>query len=184
MPWELENFTEQVASVLEGYPYLELPLLRSELRKHPGLDTVARQPAEALFPEAREPECAKAGLLLMLGGWEYSHETAQDVANPEGSYWHAIAHRVEPDYGNAGYWFRQVGTHPLFKPLAAGALEVIKASQLNWTALEAWDPFSFLEFCEQASKKRDQSIHRAAVAIQSLEWRLLFEYCAAASARA
>ena len=35
--------------------------------------------------------------MLLLGDWERSHELSQDNPSREGSYWHAIAHRIEPD---------------------------------------------------------------------------------------
>ena len=49
---------------------------------------------------------------------------AQDLETQEGSYWHAIVHRQEPDAGNSGYWFRQVGKHPIFPALRARAAEI------------------------------------------------------------
>src|SRR4051794_21976116 len=115
-----EYFSETVAFVLADYPALQLPLLKSELRKHPQLDSIAQQSPGALFPNARDPESAHSGLLLMMGGWQQSHEVAQEIGRREGSYWHAITHRIEPDMGNAGYWFRRVGSHPIFEELRSG----------------------------------------------------------------
>ncbi|GMN09123.1 hypothetical protein MTsPCn9_04210 [Croceitalea sp. MTPC9] len=39
--------------------------------------------------------------------WEASHEIAQDLYTPIGSWIHAHLHRVESDEFNAGYWYRQ-----------------------------------------------------------------------------
>jgi hypothetical protein len=184
MGLDLEYFSEEVASVLAGCPDPQLPLVRSEMRTHPRLDSVARQSARELFPGARDPESAHSGLLLMMGGWQQAHEAAQEIARREGSYWHAITHRIEPDIWNAGYWFRLVGSHPIFEDLRNGVAEIIAQNpDARWTIREAWDPFRFLDLCEMAASEKDGASHRLAIAIQSLEWRLLFEWCAAKTAR-
>ncbi|MDA0195996.1 MAG: hypothetical protein O2887_13270 [Bacteroidetes bacterium] len=53
-------------------------------------------------------------LLLALwydkkGDWNKSHEIAQDIHTPEGSWIHAYLHRKEGDIWNADYWYRQAG---------------------------------------------------------------------------
>src|SRR5580704_4979982 len=70
--------------------------------------------AARLFPQSRAPEAAVAGLLVYFSCMEEAHQVAQDVESAEGSFWHAIVHRREPDAGNAGYWFQRVGAHPIF----------------------------------------------------------------------
>jgi hypothetical protein len=180
MSLDLEYFSERVASVLEGYPHVDLPLSKADLIEHPQLDSIARQPSHMLFPGGRDPEAAHSGLLLLLGGWEQSHEIAQTIDRLEGSYWHAIIHRAEPDTGNAGYWFRRVGPHPIFEELRRGAAEIVKQNpSARWNAPAPWNPFEFAEFYAKALAKKDSPQYRVAAAIHSLEWRLLFEWCAA-----
>lgn len=180
MSLDPECFGEGVAPLLEGYPHIELPLVKSDFNKHPQLDSIARQPSQDLFPKARDPEAAHAGLLLLLGGWEQSHEIAQTINRPEGSYWHAIIHRAEPDTWNAGYWFRRVGRHPIFEELRSGAAEIVMQHPApRWNAPDPWDPFDFAEFYQKAIAKKDSTQYRVGAAIHSLEWRLLFEWCAA-----
>ncbi len=77
-------------------------------------------PVEELFPDARDGKAALAGLFLLYGHWDLSHQISQDVTSREGSYWHAIAHRLEPDSWNSSYWFRRVGEHPIFSGLYYG----------------------------------------------------------------
>jgi len=41
------------------------------------------------------------------GDWEKSHELAQDVNTPDGSWVHAYLHRKEGDQFNAQYWYNR-----------------------------------------------------------------------------
>jgi hypothetical protein len=132
-----------------------------------------------LFPSARAPRAALAGLYLYFSCRDEAHEVAQSDSSAEGSYWHAIVHRQEPDAGNSGYWFHRVGEHPVFP----GLLEAARATGaahpdagLNFST--AWDPLEFIEICEQARRRPGSALERAALEIQRAEWQLLFDYCA------
>ena len=57
------------------------------------------------FPRARVPEAALSGLYLYFSCWDEAHVIAQDLSSAEGSFWHGIVHRQEPDAENASYWF-------------------------------------------------------------------------------
>lgn len=180
MALELEHLTEPVASVLADFGEIRLPLVKSELREHPKLRWFAEQRPESLFPETRHAAAAFSGLMLLLGGWRECHETAQDLASAEGSYWHAIAHRIEPDFWNSGYWFRRVGKHPIFEKLRDGAASLADGtSGANWKVGDVWDPLAFVKLCEELLGKRHDSRHQLAWAVQALEWELLFTWCAA-----
>jgi hypothetical protein len=95
--------------------------------------------ARTLFPNSRAPEAALAGLYLRFGGWAEAHEIAQEIETPEGSYWHALVHRAEPDESNAAYWFRQVGRHPILEAVAKAASESAMSNaereRLEWQLL-------------------------------------------------
>ncbi len=129
--------------------------------------------SETLFPGARSPEGAMAGLWLYFSCFEQSHTVAQELHTPEGSYWHAIVHRLEPDDWNSGYWFRRVGAHPVFPELLSGA----KALGFQPSG-SAWDPFAFIEFCAAARNRPGSATERVAREVQRLEWQLLFAWCA------
>lgn len=43
------------------------------------------------------------------GDWEASHDIAQDLHTPMGSWIHAYLHRKEGDDWNAKYWYSQAG---------------------------------------------------------------------------
>jgi len=130
-----------------------------------------------------------AGLLQIHDFWEASHEAAQ-VADDLGersfsAYWHGIAHRREPDAGNAAYWFRQVGRHPLFPALhdAAGALlEAQGDDRLAERLLGqgGWNPSAMIDLCTEA--RPDTPNEALARRLQRLEMQLLLDATAAAAA--
>src|ERR1051325_9029247 len=64
---------------------------------------------DGLFPAADEPRPAMAGLFLYFSCFEEAHRLIDDCDTTEGRLWHAIVHRLEPDSGNAAYWFRRAG---------------------------------------------------------------------------
>jgi hypothetical protein len=135
-------------------------------------------PPGELFPNARDAQSALAGFLLLAGHWEASHRVSQDVASREGSYWHAIAHRIEPDSWNSNYWFRRVGPHPIFAPLCEQAAVLVVDSNVPWRLKPDWDPKLFLDFCDEARTQSNRDKGQLASQIHTLECRLLFEWCA------
>jgi len=124
------------------------------------------------------PGAALAGLYLYFSCWEEAHEIAQHLSTREGDYWHAIVNRQEPDAGNAGYWFGQVGAHPIFPLLRE------QAAQIGVDFGPRWDPVAFVKMCERARKQPGSELERQALETQRAEWQLLFDYCAAKTGRA
>ena len=138
---------------------------------------------EKLFPGARSAKGALSGALLLCGCWSSAHEVAQGDASPEGSYWHGIIHRQEPDTANAAYWFRHAGGHPIFAELRAAAAEVLdNYRDAPWRLGPSWDPFQFLAWCDEVRNKPDSEFYDAAVAIQHVEWQQLFGWCVSPAA--
>ncbi len=126
--------------------------------------TEVREELDAVMPTL--PLGCRAGLWLAFGHWERAHQVAQDLESPEGRFWHAVLHRREPDAGNAKYWFRQVGPHPIFPELATAAIA------LGYD----WDAARFVDDCE---RHRDTGSETETVlkAVQAREWELLFAWC-------
>ncbi|QNK56657.1 hypothetical protein [Paenibacillus sp. PAMC21692] len=64
-------------------------------------------------PPANKQDIAlMAGLHLRNDSLDRSHSYAQQIEDDAtGSYWHAIMHRMEQDFWNSKYWFRQAGRH-------------------------------------------------------------------------
>ena len=52
------------------------------------------------------------------GDWESSHDIAQEIGSPMGSWIHAYLHRKEGDKWNAKYWYGRAG-----KPFPEYSLE-------------------------------------------------------------
>jgi hypothetical protein len=129
--------------------------------------------------EVRRPDFARAclsGLWLYHDFLDESHALSVEIATAEGSFWHAIMHRREPDYANAAYWFRKVGPHPVFDALAPAALELAAASSVPVATPSPWNPFWFIDFCESCVVRKEPGEELARL-IQKREWELLFEYC-------
>lgn len=142
----------------------------------------------ALGPHpVRDQDMARAclaGLWLYHEFLDESHLLSQDLDTAEGSFWHGIMHRREPDFSNAKYWFRRVGRHPIFEPLRAEAAALAR-SETDKAAAEVgaflvrqtiWDPFAFIDLCAAAINKR-APCEMLCRRIQACEWQLLFEYC-------
>ena len=114
-----------------------------------------------------------AALACSSGLWLYhdfldrSHAISQDLETPEGSFWHAILHRREPDPSNSKYWWRKVGGHPVLDRI------VEQAPRLGYRYTS---PLDFVDFCERVrgSNTPDEILARK---VQHLEWQTLFHHC-------
>ncbi len=136
-----------------------------------------------VFPEADRASrlALVAGLLQMYDFWDASHEAAQqaDDLGERGSsaYWHGIAHRREPDPGNAAYWFRRVGRHPIFADLARSARPLLDAHGEAATSSRllagGWDPMAMIDLCSRV--RPGSPVESLARQIQRLEIWLLLE---------
>jgi hypothetical protein len=125
----------------------------------------------------------KAGLFQWHGWLDDSHQLSQSIEGLGrhhcGDYWHAINHRREPDYSNAKYWFRQLGAHSVFSQLpsfVAAAFEPL-GTQGNWPKRlikdGKWDPFAFVDLCEECRGDEDGPLSIAARQLQAVEMQLL-----------
>ena len=130
------------------------------------LESVLNQmTVEDLFPAGTADQnlanCCLAGLWLLHNFLDQSHQISQEIHTREGSFWHAIMHRLEGDFWNSKYWYRKVDEHPVFHALPGGG---------------TWNPNDFVDQCESAQSagaEAAKTVQQTAV----LEWKTLFEYC-------
>jgi hypothetical protein len=113
----------------------------------------------------------RAGLWLAFDFLDEAHEISQGIDTREGSYWHALMHRREPDHSNAAYWLRRVGAHPIFADLARAAADLGYAGNGA-----GWDAFAFNDACE-AHRGKGGAAEELLRRVQRAEWELLFAYC-------
>ena len=125
--------------------------------------------------------CCRSALWLFHDFLDESHQISQTVETATGSYWHGIMHRREPDYSNAKYWFRRVGSHAVF-PAVCEAARVL-ASRLSTgddglflAEQSVWDPFAFIDYCQQIAAGRSAA-ETLARRVALLEWQVLFDHC-------
>lgn len=156
-----------------------MPLASGACSNREAARLISKASPASLFPSAPHPEAAYAGLWLYFSCLDESHRVSQGVPSREGSFWHAIMHRQEPDEGNSGYWFRRVGSHPVFEDLGRAAGEIVAGHPgCSFQPGGEWDPFAFIRFCEEARRRPGTTDERTALEIQRAEWQLLFDYCA------
>ena len=131
----------------------------------------------------------QAGLFLMNDFYEESHSSSQSIeglgAYHTGDYWHAILHRREPDYGNAKYWFRHVGQHPIFAELVSavdrhfdeaqgGTASALQQWKTRLIKNGNWDAFAFVDLCSAA--QNNPALRAWCEQVQYVEMLLLLEY--------
>jgi hypothetical protein len=129
-----------------------------------------------------------SGLLLWNDSLTESHTLSQGIETSNGSYWHGIVHRREPDYSNSKYWFRRVGPHPIFPALHQAALEALRGAGhgFRWASettalLESrgeWDPHAFVDWCQACEQGVLSPQTRAVLEqIQLREMEILLDHC-------
>ncbi|QDU58598.1 hypothetical protein [Aeoliella mucimassa] len=117
-----------------------------------------------------------SGVWLLYDYLDDSHNISQGISGPTGSFWHGIMHRREGDFSNAKYWFRNVGYHPVYEPLARVAEQL--ADQFDAAGVLPagnWDAMAFVDACQQAVRRNTHA--EFCRAVQQAEWELLFDHC-------
>lgn len=159
MQFDLSSDNQPVTGLVTAEAFANFARRGPSLDKRPVLEELSSQ---RLFTEIKSPDmanCCVSGLWLLHNFLHESHEISQSIHTVEGSWWHAIMHRLEGDYWNSKYWYRKVGDHPAFAEMA-----------------DDWDPRRFVDRCERdrgVAAESGGELHEVACA----EWRCLFQYC-------
>jgi hypothetical protein len=172
--FDLSKYDPRVGKILalDGAGERLMPLASGTCSSAEAYKLLQAASASDLFSGSRAPDAAMSGLYLYFSCLDEAHTIAQAIETPDGSFWHGIMHRQEPDAGNAGYWFRRVGKHAIFPALweAAGGLGYANGS--------SWDPLGFIGACEDARLQAGSDRERLMQKVQLAEWQLLFDHCA------
>ncbi|HSG71210.1 MAG TPA: hypothetical protein VLA12_12385, partial [Planctomycetaceae bacterium] len=156
----------------------------------PGLGNALSKLSESdLVPgaaSAADAKAVKAGVLLIHDFLEASHSISQSIEGEgihnNGDYWHALMHRREPDFENSKYWFRRVGTHPVYSDLSAAAVSLASTSNCSevssWVdrlTSRGWDAFAGVDFFQEVHQaaRQGSELHLFAEKLQMLEMLLL-----------
>jgi hypothetical protein len=159
---------------LDGGGFRPMRLAPTQPTSTAALAELKKWKAGDLFSNSRVPDGAMAGLYTYFSAFDAAHGIAQDLETVDGSFWHGILHRQEPDAFNASYWFRRVRSHAVFAPLNR------EAAKLGYATGRDWDALQFIEFCEAARRRPGSAEEELAMRVQLVEWQLLFNYCAEA----
>ena len=125
-----------------------------------------------------------SGLWLGHDFLDQSHNLSQDLHTQEGSYWHGIMHRREPDYSNAKYWFRRVGRHPIFDAVGRKVTQLMQETagvtfpaKLPAGGLMPWEPDWLVDVCQGLAIKPNPAAEDLARKIAACEYAQLLHYC-------
>jgi hypothetical protein len=181
--WALVFSNDRQVVLLQQMSGIEPPMFLPALAPlHQRADASLKSIIE-IASECADPTASiaiQAGLFLMNDCLDQSHSCSQSIEGEgrNGDYWHAIMHRREPDYGNAKYWFRQVGRHPVFERLPGIAARIVrerKVAGLERLAAGDWDPFLFVDQCERHARDEESPAGLALREIQGWEMAFLLD---------
>jgi len=141
--------------------------------------------ASGVLKRPEDGDAMMAGLWLWHDWLDESHTISQGLHNATGSFWHAIMHRRERDFGNAKYWYARCADHPVLPSLNAKASAILNPLPADKALLRltanGWNANAFVDFVEHVHERPDDPHYRLAVALQRLEWRVLFDHCTRAA---
>ncbi len=129
----------------------------------------------------------EALLWLRVGLFEPAHILVQDGRDDLERYIHGIVHRLEGDFWNSKYWFRQVRDRAFLNVLDEAISIELKelglfesAQQLDLFPNSRFSPGQFVDQCERLmtspTKDRNQSLLKTLVAVGQSEWNAIWRH--------
>lgn len=137
-----------------------IPELMPLLKRTPPLksESVWSPEFQKLINDSNYPAVVRAGLHLWNDDLDQCHSLVQENSSPEAKFWHALLHRREGDFSNSKYWFRDLGSHPVFAKIRAQVPE--------------YEPLSFVDICAHAANDERPRLEE----IQKMEMTQLLEH--------
>ncbi len=132
--------------------------------------TDSRLPADSLIT---------AMLWLRIGIIDPPHEIVQAETTPLASYLHGVVHRLEGDYWNSKYWFRQVRDSRVLQSLSHSMEGKLKEANLFSFATSfkiiqgsTFVPSEFVSACEQQCHPCHQAMpdSESAASLELIGW--------------
>jgi hypothetical protein len=119
-----------------------------------------------------------AGLLLLVGDLDGSHQISQSSESAEGSLWHGIMHRREGDFGNSKYWYRQIGCSALLEKIGKFMEDELqdpggKTECAEFVSGCGFNGTQFVDACAQAKAGDQERLKNVAW----YEWQGLMIHC-------
>lgn len=161
----------------------------SKLTVSGSMNPEARNLLSPLTPQtvlSRPPRDAVAAAGILAGLWlwhddlDRSHVLAQGISTPSGAMWHAIIHRREGDFWNSKYWYARCENHPILPSLAVNAGNAINPYPADSALLKlthnGWNADAFVDLVESVQHDPQNPLFKLCVALQQLEWRMLFDH--------
>ena len=128
----------------------------------------------------------EAALWLRLGLIDRAHEIVQDGKRGTAAYLHGVVHRLEGDYWNSKYWFRQVRDESLMETIGNKIIHSLEDSRYTEPALELkliqsnqFQFDAFVDTCAALTKtplKSDMTASMVQQIIKS-EWLAMLVLC-------
>ena len=119
-----------------------------------------------------------AGLWLWHDALDESHTISQGLHDATGSFWHAIMHRREGDFSNSKYWYTRAAGHPALAALAMQAGPILANEPADKLLLRivnrGFEADALVDLIEELHDNPQDPRRHVAVALQQLEWRVLF----------
>jgi hypothetical protein len=152
--------------------------LRAVSPGEPGSAASDEKQLEQWITDSRLPadSLVTAMLWLRIGVIDPPHDIVQSETTPLASYLHGVVHRLEGDYWNSKYWFRQVRDRQLLQSLSHSMEEKLKEANLFSFATSfkimqgsSFVPAEFVSACEQQCQQAMPDSERVA-SLEHLGW--------------